>query len=343
MTQSKIENRKSKTAFVTGGTGFIGSHLVEELLRRGYGEVRCLVRTELKWLEGLDIVPVHGDLSDVEVLWEAVEDVDYVYHTAGLTRAKTWEAFVRGNVTATLNLLGAVKAANPNVRKVLVTSSLAAVGRAEEPVATEEMPLRPVSLYGKSKARMEEALGEPREMPVSFLEALPLVVVRPPSVYGPRDRDIFTFFESVKRGICPVVGKSRHPTLSLVHVRDLVRGMVDAAEHPETVGETYFLGSKAQYSWQEVKEAATQALGRRALTVRVPELLVEPVGALAEGVAGLFGEYPALNRDKAREIRHACKMCSSEKARRELGYRQTVPLDEGVEETIRWYQAEGWL
>ena len=331
------------TAFVTGGTGFIGSHLVEELLRRGYDEVRCLVRTEEKWLEGLDVTPVRGDLSDVQALWDALEGVDYVFHVAGVTRAPDWETFEQANVKAPLNLLGAVKQAAPDVEKVLITSSLAAVGRCEETVATEETPLRPISQYGRSKAEMEQALAEPYEMRRSFQETLPLVVVRPPAVYGPRDRDIYTFFKTVDRGICPIVGKGWEPTLSLVHVHDLVRGMVDAAEADYTTGETYFIGSEKAYSWNEIKQAATEALDHWALTVAVPELFVQWAGAATEGIGKLMGQYPPFNREKARELRHGCKICSADKARRSFGYRQQVSLEEGVQETVDWYRREGWL
>ena len=342
MAESGSDGRQRK-AFVTGGTGFVGSHLVEELLRRGYGEVRCLVRSRQKWLQPLDITPVRGDLSDAEVLWEAVRDVDLVYHVAGLTRAPDWDRFYQANVRATLNLLGAVKMANPDVERVLVTSSLAAVGRCEDTVATEDAPLRPISPYGRSKAEMEQALRDPHTMRTPYMEDLPITIVRPPAVYGPRDRDILTFFQAVNKGVCPVVDGGRDPELSLVHVRDLVRGMVEAAESDVTAGETYFLGSEAIYAWNDVKAATLEALDSWALTVPVPGALVGAVGAAAEAWGRLTGSYPPLNREKAREIRHACKACAIDKAQRDFGYAPKISLHEGVRETIRWYEDEGWL
>lgn len=334
---------EGKVAFVTGGTGFVGSHLVEELLRRGYGEVRCLVRSTPKWLEGLPVTYVEGTLSDVERLWDALRGVDYVYHVGGVTRAEDWDTFEKNNVTATLNLVGAVRQAAPGVRKVLITSSLAAVGRCPSGVATEATPLAPLSRYGRSKARMEAVLHERHDLRRSPAEALPLMIVRPPAVYGPRERDILTFFRAVNRGVCPVVGRGDAQALSLVHVRDLVRGMVDGAEDEATAGETYFVGSEAAYSWNEVKAAATAALGHGALTIPVPGVLVGAVGAVAEAAGRLVGTYPPLNREKAREIRHACTVCSVAKAQRDFGYTQQIPLEEGVRETIAWYRQEGWL
>ncbi|MFP4229162.1 MAG: NAD-dependent epimerase/dehydratase family protein [Salinivenus sp.] len=331
----------SKTAFVTGGTGFVGSHLVEELLRRDVDEVRCLVRSDPKWLSGLDVTTVRGDLSDVEALWTALDGVTHVYHVAGITRAPRWEPFHRVNVQGTLNLLGAVKHAAPDVERVLVTSSLAAVGRCDDPPATEDAPLRPVSRYGKSKAQMENALHEAHDMTESYWEALPITVVRPSAVYGPRDRDILDFFRAVQSHVCPIVGG--HSTVSLVHVRDLAEGMVEASFAPATERDVYLLGSPRPYTWAKVKDAATAALDTWAMTVPVPGPLIGVVGAAAEAWGRLTGSYPPLNREKAREIRYASTTCSSAKAERDFGYAPATPLREGIAETIDWYQNEGWL
>ncbi len=332
------------TVFLTGGTGFIGSHLAEALVARGH-TVRALVRGEAKWLEGTDVEIVKGSLSDIGVLWEAVEGVDYVYHLAGVTRAQDDDAFEVGNVRATLNLLGAVKGNAPNVKRVLVTSSLAAVGTCEgtPPIADEDSPLVPISRYGASKMRMEAALSDPQQMTQSYLDALPITVVRPPAVYGPREADIYTFFQTCSKGICPVVGDPFKPVLSLVHVRDLVNGMIDAAHSDATVGETLFLGSPRVYSWSEVRDATAKALGRRMVTVRIPRFLVGTIGAAAEAFGKVSGTYPPLNREKAREIRDACTACSSAKAHRLFNYAPTVGLDEGISETIDWYRANDWL
>ncbi len=330
-----------QTAFVTGGTGFVGSHLVEELLRRNVDEVRCLVRSDPKWLADLDVTTVRGDLSDVEALWTALDGVTHVYHVAGLTRAPDWDPFYQVNVKGTLNLMGALKHAAPDVERVLVTSSLAAVGRCDDPPATEDAPLRPVSRYGKSKAQMETELRDPHDMTTSYAEALPLTIVRPPAVFGPRDRDILDFFQAVKQHVCPVVGGDS--SVSLVHVRDLVEGMVDASLTPEAEGETFFLGSERPYTWQEIKRATTDALDTWAVTVPVPGPLIGAVGAAAEAWGRLTGTYPPLNREKAREIRYACTTCSSNKARRTFDYAPSVSLDEGIADTLSWYETEGWL
>ncbi len=323
-------------AFVTGGTGFVGSHLVEELLRRGYDEIRALVRSDLKWLDGLGVTPVRGDLFDTEALREGMRGADAVFHVAGLTRAPTQEALDRANVAGTLNLLDAVREAAPEVGRVLVTSSLAAVGPSTERPLTEADPLRPITRYGRSKEAMEAAVQE-------RFRDLPVTIVRPPVVYGPREADIFTMIKTADRQrLFPIVGDGHEPQLSMVHVRDLVRGMADVVEAEGTAGETYFLGSEAYYTWNEIRDAIIRALGKPVVRVNVPVPLVGPVGAIVEGVGRWMGEYPPLNRDKAREAK-ASWLCSVAKARREIGYRQTIELEEGMAETVAWYRAQGWL
>jgi len=333
----------ARSAFVTGGTGFIGSHLVEALQQRGYDEVRCLIRSKRKWLEGLDIVPIMGDLSSIEALRKGIQGVDYVYHVAGMTRTLDWATFEKANVTATITLLDVVKSVNPGIKKVLITSSLAAIGESDQVVVDEQTPFNPISLYGRSKAEMERAIATPTEEGTVYLKELPVVVIRPPAVYGPREADIYTFFKTVNMGICPIIGSGKEPELSLVHARDLVRGMIDAAESDATNGETYFLGSEAYYSWHQIRDATTAALGKRALTIPIPGALVGGIGAVVEIACRLFGRYPPLNREKAREILRVRKLCSVAKAQRDFGYRQLISLEEGIRDTIAWYRKEGWL
>lgn len=345
----------AQPVFITGGTGFVGSHLVEHLLANGATDVRCLVRSNPKWLSGLPVTLVRGDLDENDALDVGLKDAATVYHVAALTRAPAYNAFHQANVEGTRRLLERVRAASANsatdatirasagadptpsqgVQRVVLVSSLAAVGRADALIPDEQAPLRPVSMYGRSKMEMEALVPEFPDVPIT--------VVRPPAVYGPRETDIFTFFQTLSRGLCPIVGAGSEPALSLVHVQDLVRGMAAAAASPAAAGGTFFLGNQAPYSWGHIRDAAAAALGRRVLTLRIPRALVRPVGAASEWAGRLTGAYPPLNREKATEILEAATMCSSQRAMDTFGYVPDTPLEIGMAETMGWYREKGWL
>jgi nucleoside-diphosphate-sugar epimerase len=326
----------SPTAFVTGGTGFIGSHLVEQLLVDGYEEVRCLIRRDPKWLRGMNIVPVPGTLENRETLVRGCADADIVYHIAGVTRAPTWETFHKANIEGTRRLLDVLTAIDAPPRRTVVTSSLAVIGTGTVGMADESTPMQPVSKYGRSKAEMERVIR-------TYQPQLPVTIVRPSAVYGPRDTDIYTFFKAINYGVCPIVGNPERPQISLVHARDLARGIIGAAHAPEAAGNTYFLSSERPYAWAEIKNAACHALDRSAITVPVPRRAVSWLGAAAEFAGRLTRTYPAFNREKAREILDACKMCSVDNAREDFDYHQQLSLDDGIANTTAWYEREDWL
>jgi dihydroflavonol-4-reductase len=325
-----------KSVFVTGGTGFVGSHFVERLLKLGATDVRCLVRSSRRFLEGLPISVVKGDMFSDDAIREGLLGVDYVAHIAAITRATEWDEFSKANVEGTVRLLNSVREHSPSVKNVLVTSSLAAVGSGASGIADESAALVPVSMYGRSKQEMEHAVAP-------FHADIPICIVRPPAVYGPRESDIFTFFKTLSYGFCPIVGSGRVPALSLVHVDDLVEGMIAAMTSPAAVGNTYFLGSPDQYSWHEIRDAGATALGRRVLTIPIPIPLVGTIGAASEFYGKMTDTYPPLNREKAREIRLACTMCDSSKAVNELGYAPKTDLWTGMHSTINWYRTNGWI
>lgn len=327
------------TALITGATGFIGSHLAEMLHAKGIS-VRALVRptSDRKWIEHLPIDYVVASMDDPVALEEAVKDVDYIYHLAGVVAAKNRAGFFRGNVDATKNLLIATAKVNPGLKRFLHGSSLAAVGpsRSEESPVTEEEARRPITTYGESKAAAEEIVEE-------YSTRIATTIIRPPAVYGPRDIGILTFFQVAARGIAPLIGFDRK-VLSLVHVRDLVRGIVQAAESERSVGNAYFIGSNALYTWEEIGETAARELGKKKPRyIRVPHSLVFAVAGMNGWLGKFMKKPPILDREKGRDITQRYWTCSVERAHRDFGYRQEVSIEEGVAETIEWYRRIGWI
>jgi len=324
-------------ALVTGASGFIGSHIVDTLLARKY-DVRVLLRrtSSLEWLKDLPVEFVYGDIFSTDALRQAVTGVDYVYHSAGLTKAKTAEIYLRANAEGTRNLLEAVKSHAPGIKRFVHISSQAAVGPSPGAASVDEnTEPAPLTSYGRSKWKAEQECHR-------FFPEFPVTILRPPAVFGPRDRDIFEFFHTVARGLQPMVGFSEK-YLSLIHARDLVRGFVMAGESPKAVGETYFITSNRYYGWKEIGDLTARIMGKRVIRVRIPEFGVFTIAAVAEGLAK-FSPKPALvNFEKARDMVQEYWTCDHHKALRDLGFEQEMTLEQGLQDTIDWYRRMGWL
>ena len=325
------------SALVTGATGFVGSHLVEYLLSKNFN-VKVLVRksSDRKWLEGKKVQYFDSGFFDKTGLRNAVKDVDFVFHVAGLVRAKTSEEFYKGNVETTKNLIEAILDVNPNLKRLLVVSSFAANGPAKsENGAKEEEEPHPITHYGKSKLEEEKLVK-------SYMDKLPITIVRPPAVYGPRDTDIFLVFKSYKAGLMTFVGFDKK-LVSLVHVKDLVRGIYLAATSEKSIGGIYCIGSSKFYSWEEIAEVMKKVFGKGALKIRLPHSLVYASGAVSQFFS-IFKKRPStFNFEKAKDFVQTYQICNVTKAKKELGYESQISLEDGIKETVDWYKRMKWL
>jgi dihydroflavonol-4-reductase len=324
-------------ALVTGGTGFIGSHLVEALLQQGV-QVRCLLRksSDLKWLQGLPIEFIQGDCSDKTSLAEAVKGADWIFHLAGVTKAIREETYFEVNGFGTENLIHACLENNPRLQKFIYVSSQAAAGPSRNWNKKKESdPCEPVSLYGQSKR-----MGE--ELVLAHVHELPVLILRPSGVYGPRDKDIFTFFKCLSKRINPcLIGQDRH--LSLCFVQDIIRGILLAAGTQTKSGEIFFLSDGNDYRMQEIGDIFAQAMGVTALCIRVPKQMILGIAFFSEYLSK-FSKRPALlNRDKAEEMIQKDWVCDITKAKTVLGFEPRFPLSEGAKITFEWYKKENWL
>jgi len=324
---------EKKKALVTGANGFIGSHLAEELVRRGW-EVTCLVRRPrgLGWIETLQVRLVRGDCREKPTLGPAVEGADYVFHLAGVIDALEWEEYYQANVVGTRNLLEACAERNPGLKKFIHVSSISAAGPSEKGgVLTEDDPNRPVSAYGRSKLAAEEAVRE-------FEQRLPFVIIRPPNVIGPRQNELREAIRLVKKRIKPVVGTGE-PRTSLCYVRDVVEALILAAERPEADGRTYFLAYPRPYAWSEITDAIEGALGIRRILLKVPYRAQWLVAAASEAVARLTRRKPTLTRSNVLSARKYYWIYDGSRIKRELGFEPRTGLKEAIRETIDWYRA----
>lgn len=314
-------------ALVTGATGFVGSHLVDELLAQGW-TVRCTVRStsRLRWLEGKAVEPVNADLLDPALLPDAARGVDIVFHVAGVIKGETLADYRRGNVEATRNLLDAAA----RVKRFVYVSSITACGPSlDGKPMTEDAPLNPISLYGRSKAEAEEVVKTRRSEGVT--------IVRPPVVYGPRDEGMLDLYKTLARGMRPEIGGPKYT--SIVHVRDLARGMILAGGEAG-VGKTYFLSNREAVSFKALAGLILKGMEKRALPVPIPDRVVRFLGELADGYTKFTGSGGLFSRDKALEMTQKYWTCSPARAKRELGWEATIDPADGFKETLTWYRTE---
>lgn len=327
-------------SLVTGATGFIGSHVAEILKSRGH-DVRLLVRNEKRLFpelrEGYDIVK--GDVTQTaDELRKAVEGVDYIFHVAGLIKGRTQNDFNRVNATGTQNLLEAVEAARNDTMRFVLVSSLAAIGPSEDSrhVIDETSIPHPVTFYGRSKL-----LGE--KLAMRFRDRVPVTIVRPPAVYGPRDTGILEFFKWMAKGYSLQFG-AQEKCFSMIHGRDLARGIVESAMHESTVGEAFFLTDPEPYSMSWTMQLLRHTLKPSKDKVMNPPVWLAKAFARVNDIIQFITRKPMLpNSDKMRELLPPYWVCSGAKAKEVFGFEPEIKFEDGLKETADWYIKEGWI
>ncbi len=321
-------------ALVTGGTGFVGRHLVEHLRAAG-DEVTALVRSPQRAgpLAALGARLERGDLSDHAALARAVSGQDVVYHVAGAVAAPSETAYLAGNRDGTANLVRA--AGDAGTSRFVFVSSLAAAGPSRPGVPHRgEVEPHPVTAYGRSKLAGEAVV---RASPLAW------TILRPPAVYGPRDRDNFlTVFKGLRLGIAPVFGDGS-TELSAVYAPDLAEALRAAGVTDATVGRTYYPNHPEVVTSAELVRIIARAAGRSVRIIGLPEPLARGILSVTGGVARLLGRTTILNPDKANEFYQAAWTGDPADLLRDAGWKAQHDAAAGFAATWRWYRDAGWL
>ncbi len=320
---------------ITGASGFVGYHLIEAALRQNL-EVFAAVRrsSNIEHLQHLDIQYTNPDFTNIEALKKEIREKNYSYiiHAAGSTRAPDEAAYTLVNITYAANLASA--AASVGVKKFLFFSSLAALGPAPpQAIITENQVPKPVTTYGKSKMIAETHLH------VFGMAGLPLVVLRPTAVYGPREKDIFIILKTFAKGLEPHIGRSPQQ-LSFVYVTDLARAALQLTLSA-AVG-SYNISDGNSYDRYALANITKRLLGRKTVKIHLPVFLVKGIAGLLQAIARK-GATPALNKDKLAELTASNWNCSIEKLKGTIGYQPEYDLEKGLAETLKWYKENKWL
>jgi dihydroflavonol-4-reductase len=320
-------------ALVTGATGFVGSHLVEALQNSSV-EVTALARSASKAadLAQREVRVVPGDLHDIAGLERAVRDQDVVYHVAGVVAARDEADFLRSNRDGTRNVLTAAE--REGKPRFVLVSSLAAAGPAPRgaPLSGTEPP-RPVTAYGRSKLAAEQIVRS---------SSLPWSIVRPPIVYGPRDREVLKVFRLARLGLAPVFGDGSQE-LSAVHAADLAQALLAVTKVQTTIGGTYNACHPQVFTSADLGQAVGAAMGRSVIRLRVPQGVGRALLAVTETSARLTRQVTILTTDKANEFFQPAWTGDPSALTRDSGWRAQYDLSSGLADTYRWYRKAGWL
>lgn len=327
-----------KKVLITGATGFVGYHLINKALAAGL-EVYAAVRpdTDRTHLKEFDIQYTHLDYSSVDSLKRELEEKQYQYiiHAAGITKAKTKEAYNKVNAEYSRNLALAANTAAINLEKFVFVSSLAALGPLTDLTAEiqDDTPGRPVTNYGASKLLAEQYLAE--------ISGLPLIVIRPTAVYGPREKDLFILFNSINKGLEPHIG-SFTQQLSFVYVTDLAAVIVKAL-FSSLVSRQFNVSDGHVYNRYALADGLKKALYKKTLKFHLPVPVVGAMAALMDIFYAKSRNTPALNKEKMAELTAINWACNIGHVKADLGYEPEFDLEKGLRETVSWYKSNNWL
>lgn len=323
---------------ITGASGFIGSFIVENALERGY-DVWAAVRpsSDHRYLIDQRIHFINLDLSSIVQMENAIRNIefDYIVHAAGLTKSVDPIDFYCVNYEGTKNLVKAIEATQTKVKRFVYISSLSVFGAIRErkphrDIRPGDSP-QPNTVYGKSKLMAEQWLSNHCELPV--------VILRPTGVYGPREKDYMMMADSISKHVDFAVGFTRQD-LTFVYVKDVVKAVFLAMKSADSVGKAFFLSDGKVYSSRTFSDLIKKELDVKfVLRIVAPLFLLRIITIFGDFIGKKTGKVTALNRDKYNILAQRNWRCDITKAQDVLGYEPEYDLERGVKETMEWWKS----
>ena len=330
---------------ITGASGFIGSFIVEEALRRGFDTWAAVRKSSSReYLQDKRINFIELNLSSKDQLTRQLRghDFDYVVHAAGVTKCLNRQDFRRINTEGTKNLLDAILELQMPLKRFVFLSSLSIFGAIREQQPYEEIretdTPQPNTEYGRSKLAAEKYLE-------SLGSRIPYIILRPTGVYGPREKDYYLMAKTIKQHSDFAVGFKRQD-ITFVYVEDVVQAVFLALNPKEETanGRKYFLSDGEVYQSTTFSNLIHEELGRPWwIRITAPVWVLRVITFCGEYVGRMTGKVTALNNDKFNILRQRNWRCDIQPAIDELGYTPTVKLAEGVKRTMKWYKDNEWL
>lgn len=321
--------------FVTGGSGFIGSHLIAYLQKNRNADVYALVR-DRKNPKKLDISGIHLLEGDLFTIPSLPKGLDCIIHMAGITKACQTADYYTVNRKGTASLLQSIRTQRIDLKRFVYLSSLAASGPSEAGrlILESDMPV-PVSSYGKSKMMAEMEV-------LKYKNSFPVVILRASVIFGPGDKGFIPYFNIVKKGILPSPGFRPGP-VSICYVHDLIRAIDLSLIKSLPSGEIFNIADSTPRTWNEMGMAAGKVLGVKPKKIGIPLFTVYMLALLSEFKGRMIQNPQIFNRDKYREMKGIGWVADTRKAQERLGFITQYPFEAAVKETLDWYRETGWL
>jgi len=324
--------------FLTGASGFVGSHVLD-VLRAGQHEVSILLQhtsnTRFVTRHLADVTVHYGGLDDGPLLTKAMSGVEAVIHCAGKIKALHSSEFYRVNQAGTSNIVTAANACCESLRQLVYISSLAVSGPGVPGCPAEEAgDPRPVTVYGQSKR-----LGE---IEIRQRCRVPWTILRPAAVYGPRDAEFLNLFQKVKQRFMPLISGPKR-SLNMVYGPDVAAAVLCSIMDDRGTGKTYHVAAEPPCTDEEFMQEIARSLNVRPFRLRIPRALLYLGCSIQEVLSRMTGRPNMLSRQKLPELLAPGWVCSTERIRKDLGFAAPTPLKEGIRQTLEWYRGEGWL
>jgi nucleoside-diphosphate-sugar epimerase len=319
-------------ALITGATGFIGSHLVETLVKKEW-DVTCYIRPRSRtdFLRKFPIRLIKGHVDDQPQLEKALAGQDYVFHLAARIRSARPEVYDKANHQYTKNLAQACLKTNPSVSRLLYVSSISAAGPSLPGQYSDEKKTdSPTSEYGRSKLKGEHAV-------IDLKNRLPFTIIRPPNVYGPRQQETELLVNLIRRKIVPVL-KERGEITSLIYITDLIEGIIKAACSQKTIDQTYYLTDSHGYSWRNIILTIKKYILGSSLYLPLYEHII----LLTAWIFDLLKTFRIFKSYFGRRawitMTRTPWLFSPEKAKKDFCFKAEYTLERGIKETVEYYR-----
>ncbi len=326
-------------ALVTGANGFLGSHLVDELLDDGKWDIRVLVRpnSDLRWLQGKPLEKVYGDVTfEADELNSAVRGADVVFHVAGLTKALSKKDYWEVNAGGTENLLKACLAVgDPSMKFVFVSSAGAQGPAGRHSLCSERDTPKPVTEYGRSKLAAETIVQK-------YKDRIDCRILRPGGIYGPRDMELLPAFRILQSGIMIRLGM-RERMISMAHARDITRAVLAAACSDVDSGEVFLVGGENASQSQLLENMALAVDVKPILNIALPSPLVVFAAGLSSLMGAIFKRPRIFSLGTCSRILAFSWALDLSKAQTQLNYKPHWDLRAGLAQTAQWYRSVGLL